>query len=68
MARCQPVSTNQRLPFPSIISRKVSYLRVQMFIHGHKNLKADFPATPDLNTPCDDLSRIPVDSYIIVVF
>ena len=32
------------------------------------NVKARFPPTPDLNIPCDDLSRIPVDSYIIVVF
>ena len=32
------------------------------------NVKARFPPTPDLNTPCDDFSRIPVDSYIIVVF
>ena len=31
-------------------------------------LKNVFPPTPDLNTPCDDFSRLPVDSYIIVVF
>ena len=31
-------------------------------------LKYDFYPTPDINTPCDDFSRIPVDSYIIVVF
>ena len=32
---CQPVTTNQRLPFPSIISHKVSYMRVQMSMHRH---------------------------------
>ena len=31
------VSTNQRLPFPSIISHNVSYMREQMFIHRHKH-------------------------------
>ena len=31
-------------------------------------LKHVFPPTPDHNTPWDDFSRIPVDSYIIVVF
>ena len=38
MALCQPVLTNQRLPFPSIISHKVSHMRVelQMFIHRRK--------------------------------
>ena len=31
-------------------------------------LKNVFPPAPFFNTPYDDLSRIPVDSYIIVVF
>ena len=33
------VPTNQRLPFPSIISHKVSYLRVQMLKHRYKRYK-----------------------------
>ena len=31
-------------------------------------VKARFSTQTNLNTPCDDLSRIPVGSYIIVVF
>ena len=63
MALCQPVSTNERFPFPSIISHKVSYVRAQMSIIG-----INVPPTPDLNTPCDDFSRIPIDSWLLWCF
>ena len=47
MTRCEPVSTNQRLPFPSIISpHKVSYIRGQVFIHQHKRYSTFFHPTP----------------------
>ena len=57
MALCQPVSTNQRLPFPSIISHKVSYMRVHMFIHRHKRWSTFF-LLPPTSTPLATISLV----------
>ena len=65
MALCQPVTTNQMIPFPLIISHKVSYMRVHMFVQRHKRYTRFASRPRSHNTPCDKLSHIHIDSYII---